>query len=109
VARHVKAEGISFSPTRLAFEWVPIARLFRNPSNPRRNDDAVPHVVASIRRFGFQQPIVAKRSCEIIAGHSRFKATTQLQLTEVPVVGFEGADLDAVAYGIADNRTQEFA
>jgi DNA modification methylase len=94
---------------RLAIEWVATARLFQNPSNPRRNDDAVPHVAASLRRFGFQQPIVAKRTGEIIAGHTRFKAAGQLGLTEVPVVWFEGPDLDAVAYGIADNRTHEFA
>ena len=30
-------------------------------------------------------------------------------MTEVPVVWFEGSDLDAKAYSIADNRTHEFA
>jgi DNA modification methylase len=90
-------------------EWAPIERLFPNPSNPRRNEPAIPHVAASIRRFGWQQPLVAKRSGEVIAGHTRLLAAKQLGETRVPVVWFEGSDLDAIAFNIADNRTHEFA
>src|SRR5688572_32853162 len=93
----------------LGIEWVPTERLFLNPSNPRRNDAAVPHVEASIRRFGFRQPIVAKPSGEVIAGNTRLKAAIRLKLESVPVVWFEGSDLDATAYAIADNRTHEFS
>ena len=93
----------------LAIEWISIDRLFLNPSNPRRNDAAVPHVEASIRRFGFQQPVVAKPSGEVIAGNTRLKAATRLKLEKVPVVWFGGSDLDATAYAIADNRTHEFS
>jgi DNA modification methylase len=93
----------------LSVESVALDRLSPSPANPRKNDDAVEHVAASIRRFGFQQPVVAKRSGEIIAGHTRFKAAKKLGLTEVPVVWFEGSDLEATAYGIADNRTHEFS
>jgi ParB/RepB/Spo0J family partition protein len=90
-------------------EVVPISRLFCSPTNPRSNDAAVPHVAASIRRFGWQQPIVARRSGEVIAGNTRLKAAQELGMTEVPVWWFEGTDLEAVAFGIADNRTHEFA
>jgi ParB-like chromosome segregation protein Spo0J len=90
-------------------ETVPIDRVFGSPINPRRNDAAVPHVAASIRRFGWQQPIVARRSGEVIAGNTRLKAAQQLGMAEVPVWWFEGSDLDAVAYGIADNRTATFS
>jgi DNA modification methylase len=93
----------------LAVEWVAIDRLHLNPANPRINDPAVPHVAASIRRFGFQQPVVAKRSGEVIAGNTRLKAAQSLAQAQVPVVWFEGSDLEATAYGIADNRTHEFA
>jgi hypothetical protein len=41
--------------TKLSVETVAIERLFCSPANPRRNDPAVPHVAASIRRFGFRQ------------------------------------------------------
>ena len=93
----------------ISIEWVSIDRLFCSPANPRHNDPAVPHVADSIRRFGWQQPIVAKRSGEVIAGNTRLKAAKQLGHEQVPVHWFEGSDLDATAYSIADNRTHEFA
>ena len=93
----------------LTVESVAIDRLFPSPSNPRINDEAVPHVMASIRRFGFQQPIVAKRSGEVIAGNTRLKAARELELEEVPVVWFDGNDLEATSFAIADNRTHEFS
>jgi ParB-like chromosome segregation protein Spo0J len=90
-------------------ELIPIERLFCSPSNPRLNDQAVPHVAASLRRFGWQQPIVARRSGEVVAGNTRLKAARDLGMKEVPVWWFEGTDLDATAYQIADNRTATFA
>ncbi|MCC7173376.1 MAG: DNA modification methylase [Planctomycetes bacterium] len=83
--------------------------MFANPANPRLNDAAVPHVAASLRRFGWQQPLVAKPSGELVAGHTRLKAAHQLGMTQVPVVRFTGTDLDATAYSIADNKTHEYA
>lgn len=90
-------------------EMVELHRLFESPSNPRRNEKAVPHVAASLRRFGFQQPLVAKRSGEVIAGNTRLKAARSIGIQELPVVWFDGSDLDATAYAITDNRTHEFA
>lgn len=90
-------------------ETVPISKLFCSPANPRLNDAAVPHVAAGIRRFGWQQPIVAKRSGEVIAGNTRLKAAQSLGMSEVPVWWFDGTDLDAIAYGIADNRSATFS
>jgi DNA modification methylase len=93
----------------LAVEWVPTGRLHLNPSNPRHNDPAVPHVAASLQRFGWQQPVVARPSGEVIAGNTRLKAARQLGHERVPVVWFAGSDLDAAAYGVADNRVHEFS
>jgi ParB-like chromosome segregation protein Spo0J len=90
-------------------EVVEISRLYCSPSNPRLNDQAVPHVAASIRRFGWQLPIVARRSSEVVAGNTRLKAALSLGMTEVPVWWFDGSDLEAVAFGIADNRSHEHA
>ena len=89
----------------LTVEWVATSELHPNPANPRLNDAAVGPVADSLRRFGWQQPIVAKRTGEIVAGHTRLLAAKQLGMERVPVFRFEGSDLDAVAYGIADNRT----
>src|SRR5690349_25082149 len=93
----------------LEVTWVPIRDVFLSPSNPRINDEAVPHVAASIKRFGWRQPIVAKRSGEVIAGNTRLKAATSLGLETVPVHWFEGTDLDATAFAIADNKTHDFS
>src|SRR5690606_12001117 len=73
------------------------------------NDDAVEHVAASLRRFGWRQPVVAKPTGEVIAGNTRLKAARQLGMAEVPVHRFDGSDLDATAYLIADNRTHAFS
>ena len=45
----------------------------------------------------------------MIAGNTRLKAAQQLGLAEIPVWWFDGSDIDAVAYAVADNKTHEFA
>ena len=97
------------SQTTLDVAWVPIGEVFCSPANPRKHDQAVPHVAASLRRFGWRQPLVALPSGEVIAGNTRLKAAQSLGMTVVPVVRFEGSALEATAYAIADNRTAEFA
>lgn len=94
---------------KLSVEWVPLSRVYLSPSNPRLNDPAVEPVAASLRRFGWQQPIVARPSGEVIAGNTRLKAATKLGHALVPVVWFDGTDLEATAYQIADNRSAEYA
>jgi site-specific DNA-methyltransferase (adenine-specific) len=74
--------------------------------NPRLNDAAVAAVAASIRAFGFRQPIVVDEQGVIIVGHTRYKAAVQLGLEMVPVhvaVGLTPAQ--AKAYRLADNQT----
>ena len=53
--------------------------------NPRVNDQAVDAVAASIREFGFRQPIVIDEDGVIIVGHTRYKAALKLGLEKVPV------------------------
>ena len=79
-------------------------------NNPRINDDAVDAVAASIREFGFSQPIVVDADSVIIVGHTRLKAAKKLGLERVPVVVASHLTPDQVrAYRIADNRTAELA
>lgn len=78
--------------------------------NPRRNDGAVDAVAASIREFGFKQPIVVDRDGIIIAGHTRHKAAKKLGLKEVPVVVADDLPPEKVkAYRLADNKVGELA
>jgi ParB-like chromosome segregation protein Spo0J len=53
--------------------------------NPHNNDDAVDAVAASLKEFGFRQPIVVDAEGVIICGHTRFKAAQKLGLAKVPV------------------------
>lgn len=90
--------------------WVETEKLLPWIANPRANDEAVDDVVASIERFGFGAPIVARKADqEIIAGHTRLKAALRLGLERVPVRFMDLSPDDAHALGIGDNKTGERA
>ena len=75
-------------------------------NNPRLNDEAVDAVAASIKEFGFRQPIVVDEQGVIIVGHTRYKAALKLGLEMVPVHVAAGlSPAQAKAYRIADNQT----
>jgi DNA modification methylase len=79
-------------------------RPYRN--NPRHNDAAVDAVAASIRAYGFRQPIVVDEDGVILVGHTRYKAALKLGLQEVPVhVAIGLTPAQAKAYRLADNQT----
>lgn len=91
-------------------KWEPIKSIRPYDKNPRRNDQAVDAVAASIREFGWQQPIVVDRDGVIIAGHTRYKAAKKLKCDTVPVVVADDLTEDQVkAYRLADNKTGELA
>ncbi len=80
------------------------------PGNPRVNDDAVAAVAASIREFGFRQPIVVDAEGVIVCGHTRYKAALKLGLEKVPVhVAKDLTPEQIKAYRIADNKTNELS
>src|SRR5260370_4694823 len=79
-------------------------------SNPRVNDHAVDAVAASIREFGFRQPIVLDEDGTIIAGDTRFKAALKLSLKKVPVhLATELTPAQIQAYRLADNTLRQLA
>jgi DNA modification methylase len=79
-------------------------------NNPRLNDGAVVDAVAaSIREFGFRQPIVVDSDYVIIAGHVRWKAACKLGLCEIPVHIASMPPEKVRAYRIADNKIAECA
>jgi len=78
--------------------------------NPRVNDPAVDAVAASLREFGFRQPIVVDEAGVIIVGHTRWKAAKKLGLAKVPVhVAKDLSPEQAKAYRLADNQTNTLA
>ena len=50
------------------------------PDNPRSNNAAVDSVTASLKEFGFRQPIVIDEMGVIIVGHTRYRAAQKLGL-----------------------------
>ena len=54
--------------------------------NPRKNENAVKYVANSIKEFGFKVPIVIDKDNVIIAGHTRWKASKELGMDEVPCI-----------------------
>ena len=51
--------------------YISIGELKPYKNNPRKNDNAVDAVAASIKEFGFKVPIVIDKDKEIVAGRSR--------------------------------------
>ena len=91
-------------------EIVPVDQLVPYYNNPRLNNDAVDAVANSIKEFGFKQPIVIDKDNVIIAGHTRWEASQELGLTEVPIIRADDLTEEQIkAYRIADNKTAELA
>lgn len=87
-----------------------IADLIPYSRNPRRNDEAVPMVMNSIKEFGFKVPIVVDKNNIIVCGHTRFKAALKLGLETVPcIVADDLSDEQIKAFRLADNKVSEKA
>lgn len=92
-------------------EYVALSEVIPYANNPRNNtEEAVEKVAASIREFGFRNPIVVDKENTIICGHTRYQAAKRLKLENVPVI--RATDLTPAqirAYRIADNKVSEYA
>jgi len=96
--------------SKLKIEYMDVNDLILYINNPRINDHAVDKVAASIKEFGFKNPILIDRENVIIAGHTRLKAAKKLGLKEVPVIRVEDLTENQIkAFRIADNKTAELA
>lgn len=67
----------------------------------------VEQIAASIKAFGFNQPIVVDNDGVIIVGHGRFFAAEHLGLEEAPVITVALTKDEAAAYRLADNKMNE--
>ena len=81
-------------------DLIPYAR------NSRTHSDAqIAQIAASIREFGFTNPVLIDGEGSIIAGHGRVQAARQLKLDTVPcIVLGHLTDTQKRAYIIADNK-----
>lgn len=88
---------------------VPIDTLIPLEGNPRKGN--VDAIMASYREFGQVKPVVVRRNDDgtatVIAGNHQVEACRRLGWTEVAVVELPADDMRAIAYALADNRTNE--
>ena len=74
------------------------------------NAKQIAQIAASIKAFGFNNPVLVDKDGGIVAGHGRVEAAKKLGLTEVPVIRLEHLSEDQKrAYILADNRLAEKA
>lgn len=95
----------------LEIKQTPIDEIKPYTNNPRKlSDKAISKVAASIKEFGFRQPIVVDKDGVIVVGHTRYQAARKLELKEVPVTKISNLTQEQInAYRIADNKTNEYA
>jgi len=97
-------------------EHVALAKVKPAADNPRVHPpEQIDKLVASMRAFGFPQPILVSKEFGILAGHGRLEAARAIYAEhgtipnvpagKVPVVKIDGlSEVEQRAYRIADNR-----
>jgi hypothetical protein len=81
-------------------DLIPYARNSRTHS-----EEQISQIAASIKEFGFLNPVIVDGENGIIAGHGRVMAAKKLGMTELPVVEASHlTDAQRRAYIIADNK-----
>jgi hypothetical protein len=94
-----------------AIENVPIDSVFLWKENPRKNDGSVGKLAEVLQTRGQVTPIVVwKKNKVIYKGNTTWKAAKKLGWKSVKVlfVNFP-SEQAAIAYGIADNKSSEWA
>lgn len=92
-------------------ELADMSAVIANPRNPRTHSDKqVTKIAASIRRFGFLNPLLVDASGMILAGHGRLEAAKKLGIEQVPIIRVNHlTPSEKRAYAIADNRLGELS
>jgi DNA modification methylase len=87
-------------------ERWPVSRLIPRVTNPRTHTpEQIAQVAASMREFGWTNPILVGADNDVIAGHARLLAARQLGVAEVPVIQLGHlTEAQRRALVIADNQ-----
>jgi hypothetical protein len=94
---------------QMKVEYLRPDELVPYPGNAKQHPaDQIKHIANSIKRFGWQQPIVCDKDRVVIIGHGRLLAAKELLLDSVPVVFAEDlTEEEANALRLADNKLNE--
>lgn len=96
---------------KLKIEYVPLDRLKPYERNARKHGDTdIDAIAASIKRFGFKDPIGVWGKNVIVEGHGRLLAAKKLGLAEVPIIRLDDlTDEERRMYALAHNKTAELS
>lgn len=91
---------------KLKIEYRKVSDLLPYARNARTHSDTqVSQLAASIKEFGFNNPVAVNGEGMILCGHGRVMAAQKLHLTEVPTVCLSHlSDTQVKAYILADNK-----
>jgi ParB-like chromosome segregation protein Spo0J len=87
-------------------QLLPLDKLIPDARNAKKHDERqIAQIAASIKEFGFANPIIIDEDNGILAGHGRWEAAHKLGLVEVPVRVIKGlTKAQKRAFIIADNK-----
>jgi len=72
---------------KLAIAYSPVAALSANSRNARTHSKRqIRQIAASIRTFGFNNPIIIDKNAKIVAGHGRWEAAKLAGMDSVPTI-----------------------
>jgi ParB family transcriptional regulator, chromosome partitioning protein len=91
---------------------VTLDQVVPSPLQPRKrfNDEHLNELVESIREHGVIQPLIVRPvngKYELIAGERRWRASTLLNLAQVPVILREASDQDVLEMALIENLQRE--
>ena len=93
---------------KLKIEYVDINSIKPYKKNPRKNEEAIPYVMESIKQFGFKNPVILDKDNVIVAGHTRIESAKRLGITEIPCIYADDlTDEQIKAFRLADNKVSE--
>lgn len=95
---------------RLVVEYLGIDEVIPYENNARFNAQAVEAVRASIREFGFNNPVIVDDNNVLVAGHTRTEAARLEGYMEIPVIRAHHLTAEQVqAFRLVDNKVSELA
>src|SRR3954471_5763114 len=95
----------------LKVQQLPVTGIKPDPRNARTHSKKqVEQIAASMKAFGFTNPLLADEEMVVIAGHGRLAAAKRLGLGQVPVIVLSGlSEGDKRALRLADNKIAQNA
>ncbi len=91
---------------------LPLNRIIPSPLQPRAEfrSEHLAELVESIRERGIIQPLIVRKvgeKYELIAGERRWRAATELKLSEAPVIVREASDREVLELALIENLQRE--